>query len=196
VPIEVWKHDGIMAINDWSGDGRHLLLTVWDTTKEGTTGRGLWLLSDLVNPSTPRGAKSLGVRDGHGEFAPSRGTARWITSDGVYVQSMPGEAPYKFLAGSGINSRQARWRRSGEQLFLADGNDISVVDVTWTPTIRFSLPRALFPISTQFRVAFGQWSPGWDVSPDGRQFLVTNSASDTPATRIAIITNWDEDDRR
>jgi Tol biopolymer transport system component/predicted Ser/Thr protein kinase len=190
VPIEVWKHDGIMAINDWSGDGRHLLLTVWDTTKEGTTGRGLWLLSDLMNPSTPPVPTSLGVPDGHGEFAPPRGSARWITSDGVYVQSMPGEASVKFQVGSGINSRQARWRRSGDQLFLADGNDISVVDVTWTPTISFSFPRALFSISTPFKVAFGQWSPGWDVSPDGRQFVVTNSASETPATSIAIVTNW------
>jgi hypothetical protein len=94
------------------------------------------------------------------------------------------------------SGRHARWRRGGEELFFADGDNISVVQATWTPTLKFSAPRTLFPFPLPFRVAFGQWAPGWDVHPDGQRFLVTNPPPNTPAASIEVITNWEELVRR
>jgi hypothetical protein len=111
---------------------------------------------------------------------------------GVNLHSLPGTASSQVPVGGGDRARQPRWRQTGEELFFADDDNISVVTATWTPTLKFpNQPRVLFPIPLPFRVAFGQWAPGWDVHPDGQRFLVTNPPPNTPAASIEIITNWE-----
>jgi hypothetical protein len=98
---------------------------------------------------------------------------------------------------TGNNSRHPRWSGQGKEMFLADGNYLAVFRPTWTPTLKFPSqpPQMLFQFPLAFRIAFGQWAPGWDVTPDGQRFLVTNPSLDTPATSIAIVTNWDAQSR-
>jgi dipeptidyl aminopeptidase/acylaminoacyl peptidase len=184
----VWTHAGILAINDWSGDGRHLLLTVWDTTR--ARGR-LWRLSDLSNPSAPPVDAALNVDDHHGLFAPPADPPRWVIFDGVNVLSMGGTAQDSYLFGTGIRSRHPRLPRSAKELVIADGDYVSVAPVlSWTPVPRFGKLERLFPVSRTLIVAFSQWAPGWDVTPDGQGFLISNPSVDTPAATIRVI-NWD-----
>jgi Tol biopolymer transport system component len=46
--IPVWSAAGIIIINDWSGDGQYLLLTIFNTTKPGNSH---WLLPNPLSPS-------------------------------------------------------------------------------------------------------------------------------------------------
>jgi hypothetical protein len=186
----VWSGAGITAINDWSGDGQYLLLTIFETTKPRAES---WLLPNPLNPSAthdPVRIETSGRGQGHSQFVPSKGPPLGITTDGVIVLGMPGAKPGPWQVGS-ENARLPRWRRNGRQLFFHDDGYLQVVErVGSTTDFRFGPPRRLFPLPFGFQVAGGQHVPGWDVTPDGQRFLVTSPPPDAPAS-IAIVTNWD-----
>jgi len=188
--VPIWSGPGLILVNDWSGDGQYLLLTLFDTTNPGIE---VWLLPNPLSPSATRSPMRFetgGESIGHVQFVPSQGPPLGITTDGVVVWGMPGTRPGPWQIGS-ENARLPRWRRDGRELFFHDGGYLQVVErVGSTTDFKFGPPRRLFPLPFGFQIAGGQWAPGWDVTPDGQRFLVTNPPPDTPAS-IAIVTNWD-----
>jgi len=186
--IPVWSAAGIILINDWSGDGQYLLLTIFNTTKPGTSH---WLLPNPLSPSAKHEPVRFETGDrGHVQFVPSKGPPLGITTDGVMVLGMPGAKPGPWQVGS-EDAGLARWRRDGREIFFHDGGYLQVAErVGSTTDFKFGLPRPLFPLPFGFQVAAGLNVPGWDVTPDGQRFLVTNPPPDAPSS-IAIVTNWD-----
>ena len=186
--VPVWKGPRIILINDWSGDGQHLLLTVFEADKPGIA---LMLLPNPSSPSAPHDPVRFETGGlGHGQFVPSKGPALGVTTDGVTVFGMPGTKPGPWQVGSG-NSFLPRWSRDGRELFFHDSGELHVVERVGPPAdFKFGQPRRLFPLPFGFQIAGGQWAPGWDVTPDGQRFLVVNPPPDAPAS-IAIVTNWD-----
>jgi hypothetical protein len=186
--VPVWSGPRIIHINDWSGDGQHLLLTVFDTPK---TGIALLLLPNPLSPSAPHDPVRFETNGiGHAQFVPSKGAPLGITTDGVMVHGMPGTKPGPWQVGS-ENAQISRWSRSGRELFFHDGGYLQVAErVGPAADFKFGPPRRLFPLPFGFLIAAGQWVPVWDVTPDGQRFLVTNPPPDAPAS-IAIVTNWD-----
>jgi hypothetical protein len=187
--VPVWTRDGIVAINDWSGDGQYLLLTTYETT---TSRLEHWLLREPLNPSATREPVRLetGGRY-HPSFVPSEGPPLAISTDGVMVFGMPGEKPGPWRVG-GEGAFHARWRRNGLELFFHDEGYLQVIERIDSATdFRFrGQPQRLFPLPFAFQIAQGQAATGWDVTPDGQRFLVVNPPPDTPAS-IQIVTNWD-----
>jgi serine/threonine protein kinase/Tol biopolymer transport system component len=186
--VAVWSRAGIMAINDWSGDGQYMLLTIFETTKPRAES---WLLPNPLNPSATREPVRVETSKGHPQFVPSQGPPRWITTDGVVVQGMPGAKPGSWQVGSAA-ANHPRWRWDGLELFFNDDRFLQVVERVKSETdFKFrGPPQRLFPLPFAFQIAGGQMTPGWDVTPDGKRFLVVNPPPDMP-TSIAIVTNWD-----
>jgi hypothetical protein len=185
--VPVWSAAGIMAINDWSGDGQYLLLTIF-----GSKFGEHWLLRNPLNPSaTPDLVRIDTSGRGHPQFVPPQGPPLGITTDGVVVQGMPAAKPGPWQVGSEA-AIHPRWRRDGLELFFNDGGFVQVVErVNSATDFRFrGQPQRLFPLPLAFQIAGGQVTPGWDVTPDGKRFLVTSPPADMP-TSIAIVTNWD-----
>ena len=91
--VALWQGQGILSVNDWSGDGRHILFTRWDTKN----GRGLWLLSEPLADSRNREPVLIEPGALHGQFVPANGVPRWISYDTggqqVFVRTMPGDVP-------------------------------------------------------------------------------------------------------
>ena len=84
------------------------------------------------------------------------------------------------------------WSRDGRELFYRFGSNWYVVDVTLGPEFRAGAPRVLFDVP--FVYLFG-WS--YDVSPDGKRFLVIEGAEQDKALReLVVITNWFDQVRR
>ena len=185
----VWTRDGIVAINDWSGDGQYLLLTTYETT---TTRLEHWLLREPLNPSATREPVrfEMGGRY-HPSFVPSEGPPLAITTDGVIVHGMPGEKPGPWRVGN-EDAFHARWRRDGLELFFHDEGYLQVVErIDPATDFRFrGQPQRLFPLPFAFQIAQGQAATGWDVTLDGQRFLVVNPPPDLPGS-IQIVTNWD-----
>ncbi|HVQ64257.1 MAG TPA: hypothetical protein VMT78_06940, partial [Terriglobia bacterium] len=202
--LALWKGPGLLSVNDWSGDGRYLLLTVWDTTK-GLNGRGLWLLPDPLNDSVKHEPILLETPALHGQFAPPLGAPRWVSYDTtsvspdgdvetgrrqVFVRTMPGGPVGKWqISVDGGNT--SRWRRDGRELYFGSPTSLMVVDVDGTAASwRANAVRALFPIPSALIIAQGQYAPGWDVAPDGERFLSTFLTADVPARSINVVVNW------
>jgi serine/threonine protein kinase len=105
---------------------------------------------------------------------------------------------------AGVGSRdtgacrvQPEWSRDGSELFYAKDNSLLSVAIGATPTFVASSPRVLF--SGPYR----QWRPGaneghtYDVSPDGRSFLMIREAEEAgAANEFVVIQNWFEELKR
>jgi hypothetical protein len=188
--VPLWSGAGIIVINDWSGDGQCLLLTLFDTAKPGVQ---LWLLPNpLSDSATHEPVRFEKTSSGHAQFVPSNeGPPLWITVDGVSVVGMPetNSGPWQIgNQGAGL----ARWSRNSRELFYHDDDYLWVVERAGSTTdFKFRLPpQQLFQLPDAFKIAGGQWVPGWDVTPDGKFFLVVNPPPDVPGS-IKIVTNWD-----
>ncbi len=108
-------------------------------------------------------------------------------SNEIYVQDFPGGGG-KWLVSNG-GGGWARWSGSGEELFYRSGAavmsvKVRKVDGSW----RFDPPVELF------KDTFADLSPfsAWDVTPDGKRFLMIQSADTQRGDRghLTFATNW------
>ena len=112
----------------------------------------------------------------------------------LYVQAFePGESP-RLVGERHLVSRQGasclRWARNGKELFyLAGDGQLYAVPITLSPRLRIAEPALLFSISTEARAALHS-SVGFDVSADGRRFLVPVVTS-SERSDIVVIQNWE-----
>jgi serine/threonine-protein kinase len=79
------------------------------------------------------------------------------------------------------------WSPTGRELFYRENNKMVVVDVTESATPSFGKPRALFEGSYMFGKTEGQ---EFDVSPDGRRFLMLKPQQPLTATPLNVRVNW------
>jgi serine/threonine-protein kinase len=84
-----------------------------------------------------------------------------------------------------------RWSRDGRELFFLTLNgDLMVASATGTPTFAAGVPQRLFGgIGTTYMN--GLATPYYDVSPDGRRFLLMRINGRTDDTeQLIIVDNW------
>jgi len=114
----------------------------------------------------------------------------------IYVQPVEGTKPRAGGAGRVRVSRgggeEPIWSYDGRELFYRWGSKIYVVDVTLGSELDVGTPRVLFdgPFVNL---------PGWsyDVSPDGKRFLVVeNEELSETTTELVVITNFFDHVRR
>jgi Tol biopolymer transport system component len=190
--VVLWTGPGLLALNDWSGDGEYLLLTRWD----GEAERGLWLLPSPLDNSAAHTPVLLEARGLHGQFAPADGPARWVSYDDqagatreVFVRTMPGGPLGKWQVSSG-GGNGARWRRDGRELYFVSEVGFVAVAIEAGESFTAGRPQLLFSRPRGIQVGVTQYAPGYDVSADGEKFLATNAVSEAPSQAINIVVNW------
>lgn len=110
----------------------------------------------------------------------------------VYVRAYPG-AEGRWQASTSTGTEPV-WSRDGKQLFFRSQSDLMVVDVTTTPSFRLTKPRAL--TEAPYDQA-GALYANYDVSSDGRSFVMIRSEEEAAANRIHVVLHWlDELTRR
>ena len=156
-----FNEKGCDAASVWSGDGRYLLLTIFQATNPRAA---YWLLPSPLDTSATHDLVRLEtIGQGHPQFVPSKRPPFAVTTDGVIVQGMPGAKPGPWKVG-GENARLPRWRSDGRELFFHDDGYLQVVDrVGSTTDFNFGPPRRLFPLPFGFQIAGGQVTLGCDV---------------------------------
>jgi serine/threonine protein kinase len=133
----------------------------------------------------------------HPEFSPD---GRWIAyvSDEsgraeVYVQPFPGPGGKGQISIDG--GSQPLWSRNGRQLFYRNSNQVWVADVQTGSAFSAGKPRLVFE-----RAGYGMIGPVtlWDISPDGRRFLMVKlgERKPKPVTEMILVQNWFEDLKR
>ncbi len=176
----------LLAPTDWSPDGQFLLV---DTGREGITQLGVVPLAGgqkgfnfMPSPFFKYG----------GQFSPD---GRWVAytsresgEDEVYVAPFPGASGKWQVSTNG--GRLARWRRDGKELFfLSADNALMAAEVSGQGSsfqVRNVRPLFRTNLAAALRVSMGNY----DVSADGKRFLITQTAEQANPSPVTLVVNW------
>ncbi|MBZ5635275.1 MAG: serine/threonine-protein kinase [Acidobacteriia bacterium] len=159
----------------------------------GRDGNGVWVLPLAEGASVeakPRYFLESKFNEQSAHFSPD---SHWVAytsnesgSNQIYVVPYPGPGGKSQVSLDG--GTDARWNRNGRELFFRNGNKMMVVDVQTSPTFHAGTPKMLFETA----------NIGFDVSPDGRRFLMVKpgAASQGQQTEMRVVLNWFEELRR
>lgn len=188
-PERLTNSPNVQGVTDWSPDGRHLLFH----ERRGTTGFDLMILP-LAGGGKPYAWLQTAFNQCCGVFSPDDG--RWIAYQSdesgrfeVYVQGFtPGHAASgaRVQVSSG-GGQYPTWRRDGSELYYVspEGKMIAVEVKTQGPAFQSGQP------STLFSSPIGLESRNYDVTADGRRFLLIEPVeTQSDAQPLTLITNW------
>jgi dipeptidyl aminopeptidase/acylaminoacyl peptidase len=105
----------------------------------------------------------------------------------VYLTPLPGAGEKRLV------SRDEGYRVAwvGDEIFFISASTLMVVEVTG-PDAQHSEPKALFSVEPYWR-GYTYTLPNWDVSPDGRHFVIMRFLEDpetAPPRHLNIVTNF------
>jgi Tol biopolymer transport system component len=173
---------------DWSRDGRHIM---YIGGGRAISRSDLWV-AQVARPGSARPLLESAFVETHGRFAPG---GRWFayTSNEtgrleVYADRFP-ERGAKRLVSSG-GGGWPRWAaRGSEILYLSSDNRLMSAAVRASADrLHVAAPRPLFALRPRPPARLDAY--GYDVSPDGRRFVVNTLIEDTTPTAITLVLNW------
>jgi Tol biopolymer transport system component/DNA-binding winged helix-turn-helix (wHTH) protein len=175
------------APSDWSADGRFLLYT---DLQEGSA-LHLWVLS-MDGKRRPYRLLPGSAADVEGQFSPD---GRWVAYSSnesgrwqVYVVPFLGPGARFQISTDG--GQQPRWRRDGKELFfLSKDRRLMAAAVKTGSTFEFSPASPLFETHAHEPLTAEEFFT-YDVSPDGKRFLVNAVEEQTNPHAVDIILNW------
>jgi Tol biopolymer transport system component len=172
----------------WSPDGRWLLV------QRFAPSAGLWLIPQdaagkpqpLIE-SPPSTSASRMSPDGRRVAYGSDESGRYE----VYVRTLPWavtQGKWRISTGGGM---EPRWRRDGRELYyVTPQRELMAVAVKALEPFEASAPQRLFA-SCGFSFVFAPGAlPFYDVSADGRRFLINCLTAETASSPVAVVVNW------
>ena len=188
LPFEV-DHLGLGRFAaDWSRDGRFIMYI--------GGGRAI-ARSDLWVAPVAAGGKASALLDSafvetHGRFAPG---GRWFayTSNEtgameVYVDRFPERGAKRLVSNGG--GGWPRWSSNGSEIiYLSPDNQLMAAAVHGTGgRLEIAAPKRLFALRPRTPARLDAYA--YDVSADGRRFVVNTLVEDTTPTAITLVLNW------
>jgi len=179
-------------ISQWSRDGRFIVFQEQDPKAKFD----IWVLPMDDAERKPVPFLRSQFNEVLGQLSPD---SHWMayTSDEsgqreVYVRPFPGTGGEKRISIGG--GEQPRWRGDGKELFFVGGDRKMMAVVVEAsagpkPTLEVEAPRPLFEsrlAQTIFSAAFE-----YDVTADGKRFLLNTIAGGTSAPLLNVVLNWD-----
>jgi serine/threonine protein kinase/Tol biopolymer transport system component len=169
--------------HDWSKDGRTLLVS------ELTAERLNDIVAYTVDGSAKTAVASSGAVEVHARFSPDD---RWVAYQSdesgrsqIYVQPFPPTGvKWQVTTAGGV---EPHWHGDGRELYyLEPGRGVMALAVDAMPVFR-QAPVLLVP--TRTAVVSGG-SSTFDVTADGRRFLVRERADTAELAPMQVILNW------
>jgi Tol biopolymer transport system component len=169
----------------WSPDGRFLSLQV--VPAKGKRSNEVWVLDVAAHKTIP--VSTGGENAGNSQFSPD---GHWLAYESdesgrseVYVQSFPGPGGTWQISAAG--GTIPHWRGDGKELFyLSLDNKIMSVPVE-TGSGSHGAPVPLFTVHP----ALGGPTGGiYDVTADGKRFLVDSLPADQGSPPISLVVHW------
>lgn len=169
---------------DWSSDGRIVLVT--ESTAERST--------SVVAYATETGARTeiaaTKAAELGGRFSPDDRFVAYASDESgrfqIYVQPFPPTGAKWQISTEG--GTDPHWRAEGGELYYLDSAlRALVVSVETEPALRYSSPALLF----QTRAIVGGGATAYDVTADGRRFLIREWAEPADsAMPMHVVLNW------
>jgi serine/threonine protein kinase/Tol biopolymer transport system component len=172
------------APRSWSPDGNLLVFGV----RDADTGlHEIWVLPfDEEREPWPLLNTSFDETDA--QISPDGKRLAYVSNDTgrqeVYVTTFPVVGAKRRVSTDGGHSPV--WAPSGRELFYRSDNKLMAVSVDTAPDLSIGTPRILFEAN------FGSEVLGYDITPDGRRFVIIQGVEQTPP-EIRVILNWPEE---
>jgi Tol biopolymer transport system component len=173
-----------LVVVDWSPDGKYLSFNA----KVAKSLRTELLVLPVAGDRKPIQVAPATANQYHGTFSPD---SRWISyfsyeagRPEVFVVPFPGPGgKFQISQTGGWN---VVWSRAGRLYYSTLGNRLVEADLTLTgASVKVNGIRPLF------ETVFPSFpSPFYDVSADGKRFIVITSAASSPIKSIAVLLNW------
>jgi serine/threonine-protein kinase len=169
----------------WSPDGRWLLYT----QVRGRTAVDIYLLE--TQPRQPQIFLSTPFKEAGARFSPNGHWVAYVSDQSgrreVYLRSFPDQGSAQQMSTNG--GQEPVWSRDGHELFYREGDKLMAVTLGTDATSTASPPRLLF--EGQFeKTRFGGWNSNYDVSPDGKRFIMIRRKNPVTPTVIHVVLNW------
>jgi len=172
---ESWSRDGRYLTYQTMGQGTRFDVWAWDLTGERRT---FPLLASEAN-------------EGHSQISPDGHFVAYTSDESgrfeVYVRPFPsGPGKWPVSSQGGV---EPRWRRDGRELiYIAADRMLTAVSVTTTPEFQRGQATPLF--NSQAEYLWQDTRNHYDVTPDGRKFVLALPATDQRAAAFTLIVNW------
>ena len=178
----------------WTPDGKTLAFV----EEHAETSRDICLLS--VRDRRVTAFLNSRFFEGYPEFSPDGRWLAYVSDESgrqeVYVRPFSGQRGKWQISNEG--GTQPIWAPNGKQLFYRSagpGNQVWAVDVQTGSDFSAGKPRLLFE-----QPGFGRGTPirTWDISADGRRFLMVKLEERKPRsiTEMILVQNWVEELKR
>jgi Tol biopolymer transport system component len=182
-PPEALTRGGTYFPGAWLPDGRALVLT--RDEDKGTDLHLLTLGPRTIAPLTETASSEFG-----GAVSPDGKWLAFVSDESgrreVYIGPIRGAGRHLISTDGG---HSPLWARNGRELFYQSGRKMFAVSIAATPALSAGPPRLLFESNHDLFV--NPDAPrGYDVSPDGRYFVVTRSEPAATTPPISVITHW------
>jgi Tol biopolymer transport system component len=174
----VRKSEHPVRITDWTPDGRWLIVS---ESRPGTRA-DLWQIPADVGEA--RAYAQSPFNEVQGVVSPD---GRWMAyaSDEsgryeIYVDAFPAPGTRGRLSSGG--GLEPRWNADGTELYFRRGTEIHAVRPALTSTPEATASERLFDARVDIR--------SYDVTPDGRRFLLNLPAEETERAVVTVVVNW------
>jgi dipeptidyl aminopeptidase/acylaminoacyl peptidase len=165
----------------WSPDGSTLAFHERKPNGE----RDIWVVSPGSDP-VPFLLTSFDARSPR--FSPDGKWIAYVSDESgrndVYVQPFPGPGPKWLISTDG--GIDPVWSKDGRELFFRRDDQLMVVSVAPKGEFSADRPRRLFEI----RFDTGENGPNYDVSRDGRWFVMPRSDRGPAPRELHVVLNW------
>jgi serine/threonine protein kinase/Tol biopolymer transport system component len=192
---EIWgPTDSFVFSIDWTSDGKFLIFT----ELLSSTGKSrIAKLPTSGNAGPTPVLEAPGVNFGYARVSPD---GKWIAyradesgTDEIYVSSFPN--PVGKLQVSVAGGSMPCWRGDGKELYyLAPDNKLMAAEMKEANGLL-----QVVATKTLFQTAAAPTRTGgspYDVTPDGKRFLVDTQTSDQTSALLNVVENWAEEFRK
>jgi Tol biopolymer transport system component len=178
-----------LSSQSWSPEGKVLAYVEF----HAETGRDIWLLwLDVDHRARP--FLQSAFNEDSPAFSPDGNWLAYVSDESgrfeTYVQPFPGPGGKWLISTDG--GTEPVWNRNGRELFYRNGEKMMAVEITSQPWFSPGKPKMLFESESPATYAT---FPNYDVSPDGKRFLMVKD-SEQEAKYINVVVSWFEELKR
>jgi len=170
---------------DWSQEGG--LIAFHSTDTKSKRGSDIWVFSVADRKARP--FLSTPFHEGSAQFSSDGQWITYVSTESgkreVYVQPFPASSGKWQISSAG--GSYPRWRRDGKELFyVALDKTLMAVEIRSGSGFAAGVPKPLFRTQMKWLDIGFQY----DVSPDGKRFLINTLAEEEKADAITVVQNW------
>ncbi len=182
--------------SSWSPDGQTL---AFNDLLDPVNGQDIWMLP-LEGEQEPWAFLDTEFEEMGAMFSPDglwlAYTSNETGRDEVWVQPFSVTGPRGKKQVSVGGGAEPLWGPDSRDLFYRNGDRMMAVAIKTEPELSVGTPRLLF--EGRFLPVLSGDEPGssYDISPDGKRFLMIQREQDLVPTEIIVILNWFEELKR